>query len=345
MLLWTLSLVTVSEATEAATFCGASAADVARRRRRDPTLVCACRRRSSGSGFLGSWLPEEDEGTGWKCRGTRMVRDDPLPWQQPPAPPSVFSRRRREATMGSCRRRQAKMETEDGQLPVEDQGVPWRCEGDSMVPQADCSACLCVFDIDRTLTGKQGDLSQCPANLLRSDLYDSGYGGGPATLSNLSKVGIRTTFCNECYLGITSAGIGSGPQSDWNHYILAEVMRGDLHDNFTQQFPDSARWSFGMGVTSPYILGQPDRFKQNAVEKLREWYGEAPRGRCIKPENVYFFGDRTENIKPFAQKEMNSRQVSCAARDHQPGDMIGLCGGSPDEIQRRQGNILCSETR
>lgn len=212
-----------------------------------------------------------------------------------------------------------------------------------MVPPADCSACLCVFDIDRTLTGQQGNLAQCPSNRVLSDLFDAGYGGGRATLSSLSNVGIRTTFCNECYLGITSAGTGSGVQSNWNRYLLEDVMRGDLHDNFTEQFPDSARWSFGMNVVSPYVIGQPDRYKQNAVEKLREWYGEAPRGRCIKPENVYFFGDRTENIMPFSEKGLNSRQVSCASRDHGHGDMIGLCGGSPDEVQRVQGNILCGQ--
>lgn len=47
------------------------------------------------------------------------------------------------------------------------------------------SACLCVFDVDRTLTGKQGlaEGSQCPANRLVEGVWDSAYGGGTLTLS------------------------------------------------------------------------------------------------------------------------------------------------------------------
>merc|ERR1712003_200385 len=148
------------------------------------------------------------------------------------------------------------------------------------------------------------------------------------------------TFCNACYLGITSAGHGSGDYSPWNGYLLENVMRGDVHDGFTRQHPDSVKWSHGMGVVSPYVLNQPNKRKQDAVERVRQWYGEAPRDICIQRENVYFFGGRTENIEPFAWKGLNSREISCGSRDH--GGDIGLCGATPAEIQRVPGNILCA---
>lgn len=213
-------------------------------------------------------------------------------------------------------------------------------------PTEGCQAsCLCVFDIDRTLTGRQSDTGNCPNNRVLEGVYDAGYGGGQATLSALPAAGIRTTFCDKCYLGITSAGGGSGEHSDWNRYLLDEVMRGDVQDAFTSQHPESKRWSWGMGVRSPYVLGQADRYKQNAVEKIVQWYGEAPRNVCIEPQNVYFFGDRTENIEPFRQKGLNSHEVSCASRDHylyHGSGMVGYCGATPQEIQRVQGNTLCS---
>lgn len=263
--------------------------------------MSGCRRRDSGTGFLSGFLPQEDVGTGWRCRASSMVFE------------------------------------EDGSTPPPATLVPapaaGNCEG----------SCLCVFDIDRTLTGKQSGIARCPENRLL-DFYDAAYGGGTATLSALADAGINTTFCNGCYLGITSAGTGSGEQSPWNKYILEKVMRGDVQDDFTMRYPESKTWSFGMKVQSPYVLAQPDGHKQRAVEKVRRWYGESPRGICIVPQNVYFFGDRTENIMPFAEKEINSKQASCASRDEHIGNgMVGYCGATPQEIQRTRGNVVCKD--
>lgn len=277
---------------------GAAAASVGRRRRN--VDMTSCRRRQSGTGFLGMFdgVPAEDVGTGWRCRGNSMVVD------------GTGSRPR---------------------CPV-------------AAPQAGApQACLCVFDIDRTLTGKQSDTTHCQGNR-ELELYDAGYGGGKATLSALANAGIRTTFCNSCYLGITSAGHGSGEHSPWNKYILEQIMRGDVQDAFSLNFTDSRRWSYGTNVHSPYVLGQGNRVKQEAVEKIRQWFGEAPRSIDISPLDVYFFGDRTENIEPFAQKCMNSREISCGSRDpslYGGSGMVGYCGARPSEIQRSQGNFLC----
>jgi len=206
-----------------------------------------------------------------------------------------------------------------------------------------CQACLCVFDIDRTLTGKQGDNSSCSRNRV-TEMHDDGYGGGFATLSALANEGIAKTFCNDCYLGITSAGHGSGEGSPWNNYLLDHVMTGAVHDAFMHSHPDSKTWSYGTQVHSPFVLQQGNKEKQVSVELIRQWFNNTENLVCIQPVNVYFFGDRTENIEPFGDKQLNSREISCGSRDpdlYAGSGMVGYCGARPEEIQRVQGNILC----
>jgi hypothetical protein len=203
--------------------------------------------------------------------------------------------------------------------------------------------CLCVFDIDRTLTGKQGDTANCTHNVV-TDMYDEGYGGGLATLSALSAAGINSTFCGECYLGITSAGQGSGEGSMWNDYILGTIMRSGPQDAFLKKHPSCRTWSYGTSVQSPYVLSQGNRVKQDAVELIRQWFGHSDRRIIIQPEDVYFFGDRTENIMPFQQFSLNSREISCASRDpflYNGSGMVGYCGAAPSEIVKAEGNFLC----
>jgi len=57
--------------------------------------------------------------------------------------------------------------------------------------------CLCVFDVDRTLTGKQGRIAQCPADHVHPAIWDTAYGGGQLMLSDLG-THLHQTFCNEC---------------------------------------------------------------------------------------------------------------------------------------------------
>jgi hypothetical protein len=227
--------------------------------------------------------------------------------------------------------------------PSPARSVPASPRGDSGAS----ATCLCVFDIDRTLTGRQFDTKHCPRNR-QLDMWDEGYGGGRVTLSALGRDGIATTFCNQCLLGITSAGQGSGADSKWNHYILEELMRGERHDAFTVEHPHHKHWSHGTGVRSPYVLSQGNRHKQVSVELIRQWYGK--QGVDVLARDVFFFGDRAENIMPFREKGLNSRQISCttrAAHDrrqyaHSGSGMVGYCGATPEEIKPEIGNILCA---
>mmetsp|Transcript_18526 Transcript_18526/g.34745 ORF Transcript_18526/g.34745 Transcript_18526/m.34745 type:complete len:330 (-) Transcript_18526:106-1095(-) len=207
------------------------------------------------------------------------------------------------------------------------------------------STCLCMFDIDRTLTAKQGS-TDCPGTRVLP-FWDWAYGGGNATLSALSNSGIANTFCGSCYLGLCSAGQGSGVGSDWNNYLLNEVVRSGPMDNLTSQFPFMKSWSMGayvntpLSVSSPYVIAQPDKQKQFAVELVREWY-QATFGIAIEKSSVHFFDDRTENIAPFKEEDLNAKQISCGSRDLSIlNGMVGLCGAVPDEIKEVPGQVLC----
>ena len=83
-------------------------------------------------------------------------------------------------------------------------------------PQEDC---VCIFDVDRTLTGRQGDVTNCPNNRLESTIWDTAYGGGWLTLSEAAQK-LPETFCNSCYLGIVSAGDAGGHDSPERPYLL-----------------------------------------------------------------------------------------------------------------------------
>lgn len=124
-------------------------------------------------------------------------------------------------------------------------------------------------------------------------------------------------------------------------------MRNELQDNLTHSIPSMKMWSYGTNVNSPYVLNQGNRIKQHAVEGIVQWY--QAQGINIPPSNVYFFGDRTENIEPFKEKGFNSREISCGSRDYNPrwyhgSGIIGYCGAKPEEIVRVQGNILCENS-
>jgi len=116
-------------------------------------------------------------------------------------------------------------------------------------------------------------------------------------------------------------------------------MSGDVHDGFKKEHADQRKWSYGTDVHSPYVLYQSNKYKQDSVEKIRQWYGD--HGVQISSGEVYFFGDRTENIEPFAKKNLNSREISCDSRDESHGNGIGKCGATPSEITRTKGNHLC----
>merc|ERR1719229_254112 len=79
--------------------------------------------------------------------------------------------------------------------------------------------CLCVFDIDRTLTGKQGWTAKCPDDLEKPGVQDAAYAQGNLLLSKLAQH-IDSTFCKKCYRGIVTAGQASGEHSKERAEVL-----------------------------------------------------------------------------------------------------------------------------
>ncbi|CAJ1342376.1 unnamed protein product, partial [Effrenium voratum] len=177
-------------------------------------------------------------------------------------------------------------------------------------------ACLCVFDIDRTLTGKQqlaGPDSECPNNLV-TQIWDTAYGGGYLTLSHAAQH-LNQTFCQECLLGVVSAGDAGGENSPLRSFLLNQVLRSKAFDQLDQR---KSAWSLQQ-VNSPLVLGWANKLKQDALHGIVAWYSQ--QGFNIIPQKVHFFGDRHENIPPFRSTPFNAREISCAHRD-QAGDVL-----------------------
>ena len=189
--------------------------------------------------------------------------------------------------------------------------------------------CLCVYDIDRTLTGKQGG-SGCPHDKVIKDVKDPAYGGGPLTLSVLAQ-NVPKTFCKQCHAAVVSAGTGG--KSDERDVLFK-------HLNVNMNFPQHTNWSPSGAVNGPLVTSWQDGKKQDAVKKIVDWYSN--RNIKINPENVHFFDDRADNIAPFKNTKYNARQVSCKSRDED--GQIGLCGATTDEVNDKSGIYLCPTT-
>ena len=52
----------------------------------------------------------------------------------------------------------------------------------------------------------------------------------------------------------------------------------------------------------------------------------------LPKHRVFFFDDKSINVRPFSQTGFNARQVSCASRDYRSVYEQGYCGGVPEEV-------------
>ncbi|CAE8710526.1 unnamed protein product, partial [Polarella glacialis] len=100
---------------------------------------------------------------------------------------------------------------------------PHKCAGKELA-----HACLCVFDIDRTLSGKQGVTDPtCPDNSVQKGIYDDAYDRGTFTLSALA------AECGSCYLGLCSHGIANHQNSAERFDLLGEMQSGAESTEFS----------------------------------------------------------------------------------------------------------------
>merc|ERR1712113_240882 len=75
-------------------------------------------------------------------------------------------------------------------------------------------------------------------------------------------------------------------------------------------------------VSCAYDEAEAEGSKVQAVKIIVDWYRS--KGFRFNDEEVYYFDDKLENIKPFVDERFNARQVSCSTRD----DDRGFCGGT-----------------
>lgn len=167
-------------------------------------------------------------------------------------------------------------------------------------------------------------------NQVQQNVYDTAYGGGTLTLSELTQA-VANTFCSACHLGTISAGDASGGGSQERAVLHDHLYAGDS----TKTLPEE--WSApGCSVTSPLVTSCSDGQKQTAVPGIIRWYAEN-KGAQIADSDVHFFDDRADNVQPFFNLNYNARQISCATRDGQ----IGHCGAALSEIVDTKGVALC----
>eukprot|EP00443_Scrippsiella_acuminata_P024140 CAMPEP_0115355240 /NCGR_PEP_ID=MMETSP0270-20121206/99004_1 /TAXON_ID=71861 /ORGANISM="Scrippsiella trochoidea, Strain CCMP3099" /LENGTH=227 /DNA_ID=CAMNT_0002777607 /DNA_START=72 /DNA_END=751 /DNA_ORIENTATION=- len=181
------------------------------------------------------------------------------------------------------------------------QGEEWALGGPG-------GACLCLFDIDRTLTGKQSVASPtCPQNSVQHNVYDSAYGRGDLTLSGLGQH-VGSTACARCKLGIVSHGTAGGNSMKAK---IRSLIQGSGY------IPN--RWSYPNNIDSPLVLGCS--YKPSCVRGVVDWYNR--QGSGISPNQVYMFDDIKDNVESFHGTGFNAHQVSCSSRDWGEGGRIG----------------------
>uniref|UniRef100_A0A7S0AUE0 Uncharacterized protein n=1 Tax=Pyrodinium bahamense TaxID=73915 RepID=A0A7S0AUE0_9DINO len=190
-------------------------------------------------------------------------------------------------------------------------------------------SCLCIFDMDRTLTCKQRWAKNCPGTKEVPGAYDTAYGGGPLVLSDLAHH-LGETFCSACYRGVVSAGMASGQGSEMRSSVL-DMLGGinwTLSDTWSHPAPH---------VTSMLVVGAPDKKKQDTVRDMVRWLQEH-KGVTIEDRRVHFFDDNDFNVPPFEDVGFNARQISCGSRDGK----VGLCGGLAREVVEELGVQSCA---
>lgn len=191
--------------------------------------------------------------------------------------------------------------------------------------------CLCIFDVDRTLTGKQRSAKDCPGTKEFHGIYDGAYGGGTFVASKLA-MHLHETFCHRCYRGIVTAGTASGPLSKERARVLR--LLGGIGRTL------SNTWSRRHDVHSSLVVEALDGHKHESVRHVVDWF-EKSRGIRIEPKRVHFFDDRLDNVKAFTGSGFSARQISCSSRGQVEERLVGFCGGRPDEIVEDIGVRTC----
>lgn len=185
--------------------------------------------------------------------------------------------------------------------------------------------CLCLFDVDRTLTSKQGFANMCPGSEVHTGVKDPAFGGGDLVISPVG-ANMEETPCNKCKLGVISQGQVGGAKEK-------KIVLSGLKDVGTV-------WSTPEHVKSPLVHGCADGEKPKCAQSILKWYATEVNVH-IPPKNVFFFDDQDGNVDGFAQFGYNAKQISCTSRDKSMRNSVGVCGAQLNEIFLEQGIQSC----
>jgi len=208
----------------------------------------------------------------------------------------------------------------DCPLPCEARGPP-------------AANCLCLFDVDRTLTAKQSS-GHCRGHgtHLVPGVDDPAYHGGGLVLSELAQ-SVRRSFCGTCHRGVLSNGDAGGPHSAMRH-VLAAVLGGP-------EWALTGTWEHHAdGRRSTLMVGVPNAEKHRVAADVVNWLYQQ-RGVEIQKKRVYFFDDSPENVRQFKGTGMNAQQISCTSRDQVSS--LGVCGGRAEELTEDTGVLTCED--
>lgn len=212
---------------------------------------------------------------------------------------------------------------------------------DAVQDKYEGSNCLCLFDVDRTLTADQD--SHCsgtsPGYASNGKVpWDYGYGKGRLMLSQAG-LDLDKTFCNQCHIGIVTAGTGggSGPTEERG------VLFGELNAASPDGGAGDGSWSLaGQPLHSPLVYSCPDPKKGHCAQELLQFLNN--QNAKIPKDEVYFFDDHWGNAPEMAEFGFNGREVSCNSRDYSIGNgLVGECGARLCEIVKQKGVKTCGE--
>jgi len=201
--------------------------------------------------------------------------------------------------------------------------------------------CLCIFDVDRTLTGVQGNPgAKCAGNHVYPGIKDDAYGGGDLTLSDAG-YNLDKTFCSKCFASVISHGNAGGAGSQMReklvmHLNVGKDKRLKVDDTWSMIHSENATDK----VNSPLVTSVDEDKKHKAALAVKDWYKENQKVD-FNFNNIHFFDDKQANVDSFKnQGGFNARQISCASRDNSR-EGIGWCGATVAEIKPDPGIYDC----
>ena len=219
-------------------------------------------------------------------------------------------------------------------------------------PPRTVSDCLCVFDMDRTLTSRETSDPGCQTSKKIPGARSAGYCFDNLWWSEMAQKINTDPTCKSCKIGVISAGNADGAgQREAFGNLIGDKAKVGLYS--------STPWNeaFGHGCQSqsyPGLVGCGD--KGIALKNIIEYW----RNKGVEFQRVNFYDDRVDHINQVANKaeagayghvDVRAKQVSCPSRDN-GGDCqtrhgcsysgeIGCCGGQANEFNIKNPKEIC----